>query len=369
MLKQAADRPVLAAAVVHGALIATLAWLGVAGVVPSLLLALLVAWGANTVAHIHLHTPLFRARRANRLLSLYLGVLLGFPQAWWRVRHLRHHAGHGARVPAAARGVVALELVCIVVALSLGLVVAPTFVLGAWLPGVAGGLALCALQGHMEHVRGESAGVSCYGRVHNTLWFNDGFHVEHHRWPGVHWSALPARRVDGATSRWSPWLRPLADLPAALLDRLERLTLRSSWLQRRVVRAHVRATARLLPDDTRSALIVGGGLFPRSVHVLRTLAPDMRLRVRDLAPEHLATARAQLDDTTIEWQLGAWQPGDEVDVDLVMVPLAYRGDRRALLAPESTTKVVHLWLWNRSVHPGARVAWWLLKRVVLVPRR
>lgn len=373
-MRNARDWPVLGAAAAHGAVLLVLALAGVAGVLPTIVVAVLLAWGANTIAHIHLHTPLFRARAGNRALSLYLSVILGFPQSVWRHRHLRHHAGaHASRVPRPATRALVIEALAFTATLALAFAFAPAFVLGAWLPGIAGGLVLCALQGRMEHARGEDAGVSCYGRVHNTLWFNDGFHVEHHRWPGLHWSALPARKLSGPTSRFGPWLRPLVDVPATLLDRLERLVLHSRWLQRRVVAAHVRATAKLLPElrstqPLGSALIVGGGLFPRTVHVLRELAPDARLDVLDLAPASLALARAHLADPNITWRLGAWQPGDDVMADVVVVPLAYRGDRRALLARERTTKIVHLWLWNRAPHPSAVVAWWLLKRVVLVPR-
>jgi fatty acid desaturase len=32
--------------------------------------------------------------------------------------------------------------------------------------------------------------VSCYGRVYNLLWFNNGYHQEHHHRPGVHWTKI-----------------------------------------------------------------------------------------------------------------------------------------------------------------------------------
>ena len=58
--------------------------------------------------------------------------------------------------------------------------------------------------GRMEHRGGETAGVSCYGTGYNWLWFNDGYHVEHHQGPGTHWTRLPAVRVNAKTSARPP---------------------------------------------------------------------------------------------------------------------------------------------------------------------
>jgi len=375
-MRVAQDRRVLTAAALHGALVVALACVGASGPVVALVLALLMAWGANTVAHIHLHTPLFASPRDNRALALYLTALLGFPQTIWRHRHLRHHAGpaRADRLPRPDARAVAVELGVVVLALALLAAFAPTFTLGAWLPGIVLGLLLCSLQGRMEHARGEADGISCYGRLHNGLWFNDGFHVEHHRWPGLHWSELPARRIVGApASPLPPWLRPLAGLSARALDALERLVLRAPWLQRLIVRCHLDATRRVLTFAPRSARIVGGGLFPRSAHVLRALAPDVRVEIVDASREHLAIARAHLDgDASIAWRLETWSPDDDrADVDLVIVPLAYRParpeDRRALMTPGPSARLVHTWLWTRTSHPRAVIAWWLMKKVVLVP--
>ncbi|MCC6624577.1 MAG: fatty acid desaturase [Deltaproteobacteria bacterium] len=378
MTRVAADRRVLAAAALHGALVLALVSAQASGPLVALLLALLMAWGANTVAHIHLHTPLFASPRPNRALSLYLTALLGFPQSVWRHRHLRHHAGGRAdRVPAPPARTLAVELGVIALVVVTLTALAPAFALGAWLPAIGMGLLLCSLQGRMEHARGEALGISCYGRLHNGLWFNDGFHVEHHRWPGLHWSELPRRRLASApTSRLPPWLRPFAELGPRALDALERLALRSSWLQRALVARHLDASRALLAraPGLGSVLIVGGGLFPRSVHVMRALAPGAHLEVVDRSAAHLEVARAQLAGAdTITWRVGTWEPHDDRgDVDLVVLPLAYRptraGDRRATLTPGPSPRLVHTWLWTRTPHPSAVVAWWLLKKVVLVPR-
>src|SRR5207244_6782809 len=74
----------------------------------------------------------------------------------------------------------------------------PRFFLTAYLPGYAAGLALCWLHGHYEHARGTT---SHYGRLYNLLFFNDGYHVEHHAAPGTHWARLPDRiATDAPTS-------------------------------------------------------------------------------------------------------------------------------------------------------------------------
>jgi hypothetical protein len=55
-------------------------------------------------------------------------------------------------------------------------------------------------------------------------------------------------------------------------------------------------------------------------------------------------------------------------VDLVVVPLSFMGDRRAVYEhPPARIVLVHDWLWN-SHGGGVRVSWLLLKRLNLVTR-
>ena len=37
--------------------------------------------------------------------------------------------------------------------------------------------------------------VSGYGRLYNLIWFNNGYHQEHHWRPQVHWTEVPALRA------------------------------------------------------------------------------------------------------------------------------------------------------------------------------
>src|SRR6185369_6197667 len=170
-------------------------------------LAVGLCWGANTFSHIHLHTPLFRRAAANRAFTLLLTVTLGIPQSIWRQRHLRHH-GLPPAAPGRARRDGAIDLACLAAAWLAALLIAPWAFVTVYLPAWLLGLALCAAQGRYEHAAAGSAAVDCRHRLYNRLWFNDGYHEEHHRAPSARWSTLPAAAAPGTpVSRWPPLVR------------------------------------------------------------------------------------------------------------------------------------------------------------------
>lgn len=372
-----------------------LAVMGRAAPGPSAILALVVAlglwWNANTVAHIHLHTPIFRSRRLNRLFALYLTALTAIPQTVWRARHLWHHAGEPAGRRQRYGRWTALELALIA---ALWLVLArwdPRLFGLAYLPGYVLGLALCGLHGHYEHA-GRSVrtdpGISTYSRLYNLLWLNDGFHAEHHRRPGLHWTRLPGqRRAEGGprTSAWPPVLRWLGDLgrwanvlASSGLAQLERLALRSATLQGWLIARHERALRAVLPAlDERpyqQVGVVGGGLFPRSVLVLQRVWPESRLEVLDASAAHIAAAERYLDQqgatrSPVRFRQGHFDPGEPWDIDVLVVPLGLRGDRQQLYdRPAAPVVLVHDWLWRRRGRAGVTVSWLLLKRLNVVLR-
>jgi hypothetical protein len=227
-------------------------------------------------------------------------------------------------------------------------------------------LALCALHGHYEHARGTT---SHYGRVYNRLFFNDGYHVEHHANPRRHWRRLPDHADPAARgSRWPAVLRWIEafSLDAGRLDRLECLALRWRWLQRFVVARHAKALSRLRErlGKVRRVAIVGGGLFPRTVLVARRVLPEAELVVIDASARNLRIARTFIGRiTTIrDW----YDPARHTGFDLVIIPLAYVGDREALYArPPAAKLLVHDWLWRRR-GTGAIVSLLLFKRMNLV---
>lgn len=322
-------------------------------------------WNANTIAHHFIHNPFFRSRTMNGVFSGMLTLVLGVPQTLWRRRHLDHHfpaRRHRSSCDARLLGApfyVELTLL-LTMWLAMGVVV-PRFLLFTYLPGWAIGLALCQVHGYYEHARGTT---SHYGRLYNFLFFNDGLHVEHHARPSTHWSQLGGRRVRPIGSAWPPVLRWLDVLS---LNGLERAVLKWPLLQRVMLRTHRRAFRRLLTPlgNVTSITVVGGGLFPRTPLVLRELMPRARLCVCDANPAHIALARRFLDGD-VDWRVGTFAATKWHNADLIVVPLAYVGDRSALYdRPPAAAVVVHDWIW-RSRGESVVVAWWLLKRMNLV---
>jgi Fatty acid desaturase len=324
-------------------------------------IALGVWWNSNTISHNFIHRPFFRNRAANMLFAAGLSVLLGIPQALWRDRHLAHHAGIRPRFH------VSIELaaqIALVFALWAAIAVrAPVYFLSVYVPGYFLGLALCALHGHYEHAQGAT---SHYGKLYNLLFCNDGYHVEHHAHPALHWRSLPERRVP--TARRSSWPAPLRWMEAFNLDTLERFTLHFQVLQRFVLRTHERALRNLLASNSslrpKRVGIVGGGLFPRTAYILSNLLPEARMTIIDFSRENLACARELLLTSAIEFRQEHYTGGG--DFDLLVLPLAFRGDRAAICArPPACGVIVHDWIW-RKWGAGQIVSLALLKRVYLV---
>jgi hypothetical protein len=348
------DALLVALAAVHGVVLVAFP---VAPVV-----ALGVWWNSNTIAHYFIHAPFFRAKGLNILFSLYLSGLLGIPQTIWRERHLAHHAGKTWQARASLQLFAETALVLGIWFFLLAL--QPRFFLTVYVPGYLVGLMLCYLHGYYEHVHGT---VSHHGVLYNLLFFNDGYHVEHHAAPGTHWTRLPSRMAaDVPTSRWPAVLRWL---DAFSLEGLERWVLRSKVLQHFLLSRHERAFRALLPRLSRveRVVIVGGGLFPRTFLILRRLLPQARLVVLDRSKANLDTARRFLGEE-VECMHAVFDPSLVTDFDLTIVPLAFVGDREAIYRePPTAAAIVHDWLWHRRGF-GAVISWFLLKRLNLVTR-
>jgi Fatty acid desaturase len=346
------DALLIALAAGHGALLLA---------VPAApVIALGVWWNSNTIAHLFIHRPFFRTQTLNALFSLYLSLLLGIPQRLWRERHLAHHADRPCSLCWSWQ--LCLETVAILGLWAFLLIRVPGLFLMAYLPGLLAGLALCSLHGHLEHAHGTT---SHHGTLYNLLFFNDGYHVEHHAHPAEHWTTLPS--WTGPEARTSRWPAVLRWLEVFSLDSLERLVLRSRWLQSFVLSRHEQAFRVLLAKlpPVKSVAIVGGGLFPRTLLVLHRLLPDARFVIIDASLDNLESGKGFFPEGVEV--VHAWYDREIVrGFDLVVFPLAFRGDRKDLYRdPPAPLVVVHDWLWHRR-GTGVIVSLFLLKRLNLV---
>jgi hypothetical protein len=357
------------------------------------LIALGLWWNANTLSHQFIHRPFFRTRLLNTIFSCYLSLLLGVPQSLWRARHLAHHRELEGRPRRPDWKLSPLDLVAVAGLWSGTLSVSPEFLFRLYVPGFLIGLGLCYLQGYYEHSRGT---VSHYGRLYNFLFFNDGYHIEHHERPSANWRELPKQRAAQTNeSRWPPVLRWLEIIN---LCSLERAVLRSHWLQRFVVQCHERAFRHLkLPNASRIA-IVGGGLFPRTALILSRLMPGSTLILIDQDAGNLEIARTFLSrQQSLEGSLDSKDPAlsadlrsdakfsqaalpnhqfihdhfvptEPCDVDLLVVPLAFNGTREEIYRhPPAKAVLVHDWIW-RQRGSSVVISFLLLKRLNLVTR-
>ena len=336
------------------------------------LVAIGLWWTSNTVAHNFIHTPFFRSARLNTAYSLFLSALTGIPQTLWRRRHLDHHAGRalparqerpprdGDRCGGRAVGLAgACRQRCVLRDRT-----CPA------MPPASG----CASS--RDTTSTPAARPVTTAGLYNLCFFNDGYHVEHHARPGVHWTRLPRL---GAASRAS---QPLAAGPA-LARRIFARGARASGpdgrrgcnaSSSRATNARSGAAARAAAAASRQVTIVGGGLFPRTLLILRQLLPEASLTIVEQRAEHIAAAQAFLqrrsaaDDGAVRFAERTFDPATEAPAELLVIPLAY--DRRSPgLVPGAAG----------ALHPDSRldvepapgrvpISWLLLKRLNLVTR-
>jgi hypothetical protein len=336
---------------------------GVLLAVPSIpVIALGLWWNANTISHNFVHLPFFRSALSNRLYSLYLSLLLGFPQSLWRERHLAHHSGHAFRVRMTPAVVIETSLVLCLWTILLSQ--SPRFFLSVYLPGYAAGLALCYIHGYFEHAHGTK---SNYGLLYNASFFNDGYHVEHHLKPAEHWTRLPIHVTGGTkTSQWPAVLRWIELLN---LEMLEHLVLHSRLLQNILLKTHERALRQLLPrlPQVRTVRIVGGGLFPRTAILLDQLLPGAEITIIDASAANIDAAKPFLNGhTKVVHEF--FDATRSAGADLTVIPLSFIGDRNALYRnPPGPAVLIHDWIWAKRTE-GVVVSPWLLKRLNLIQR-
>jgi fatty acid desaturase len=209
---------------------------------------LLICTNFQCVAHNFIHNPFFRSKRANRIFSVFNSLLIGGAQTLYRFHHLNHHRWnndlpdpesglprddsstwrHGrppeAEEPlltyalfgyfrtdfgellATARrkkqlGQVAIEYLAFAAFLATLTAINWRGVVFLYLPVWFLGNVAAVAENYLEHF-GATPGdrrrdsVSSYGRLYNLVWFNNGYHQEHHYRPQVHWTRVPEVRAE-----------------------------------------------------------------------------------------------------------------------------------------------------------------------------
>jgi fatty acid desaturase len=207
--------------------------------------AFLICTNYQCVAHNFTHNEFFISPTLNFLFSMQNSLALGFPQSIFKQHHLNHHrfnnrpfAGDGAvadlsslyrystdpAVPegllryallsplradvlvyaraAIRRGLLArliAESALIILMMIAMLVTDWRYLVFYYVPLVYVGHVITYAEGYFEHnnaVPGDKMrnAVSCYGRPYNIIWFNNGYHQEHHCYPQIHWTEIQAMR-------------------------------------------------------------------------------------------------------------------------------------------------------------------------------
>lgn len=228
--------------------LAALAWfaeIGVAGLAAlAVLLTLLNCMNYECAGHYFLHTPFFRSRILNSGFGVLNSMAFGFPQTLYRAEHLNHHqygsdfkdpatgsTGDGSSIyrfgpggdrpepiwryallspfrqkaielvrvtPRRLHRQLALESAAVLALLSAALWVSP-YALAFLLLVSWSGSAAAHVHNWLQHAHATPGSrltdaVSSYGPFYNLIWFNNGYHQEHHYRPSTHWSALHTLR-------------------------------------------------------------------------------------------------------------------------------------------------------------------------------
>ena len=206
-----------------------------------LIYALSISWNVNGVSHNFIHNAYFKSFTLNRLFSLLESITMGFSQTMYDYVHRQHHIGNNDRLnadgdttdwisiyrhgkngepehalkyaflsffrddPKRIYGLIRKHSLWLAnfavfeLIVSISLIISLFFI--NWQLGLYFvvfyylGHSLSAMNGFYEHFGANpdkpiAWGVSCYHKLYNFTWFNNGYHAEHHYRPKHHWTKM-----------------------------------------------------------------------------------------------------------------------------------------------------------------------------------
>ncbi|MFL5242636.1 MAG: fatty acid desaturase family protein [Gemmataceae bacterium] len=203
-------------------------------------------WNMQCISHNFIHNPYFKNDWLNRAFSVLESLALGVPHVLYHHYHMNHHFGDndlkgldgttkdwssiyrfgngskpeafwkyclvsffrvelGPVVRVAARHHQFLQLGIETVALGgfwlTMLIVDWRYFAFFYLPSYYLGWVLSYAEGYLEHYGAKPGNdyansVSSYNRLYNFLWFNNGYHQEHHWDPKMHWTRMKELHED-----------------------------------------------------------------------------------------------------------------------------------------------------------------------------
>ena len=212
-----------------------------ANVALGLIYAFSISWNVNGVSHNFIHNAYFKSFTLNRLFSLLESITMGFSQTMYDYVHRQHHIGNNDRLnadgdttdwisiyrhgkngepehalkyaflsffrddPKRIYGLIRKHSLWLAnfavfeLIVSISLIISLFFI--NWQLGLYFvvfyylGHSLSAMNGFYEHFGANpdkpiAWGVSCYHKLYNFTWFNNGYHAEHHYRPKHHWTKM-----------------------------------------------------------------------------------------------------------------------------------------------------------------------------------
>ncbi len=192
----------------------------------------LIGTNYQCIAHNFIHNPFFKSQSLNGLFSILNTLCLGMPASMYRAHHLNHHRynnhpekddsstfRHGkngeqeniftycllgilrTNLPALYRvakkqsSLVVAELLVMIFFIATLLFLNGKLVIYYLIPSYLFGQFFALLENYCEHNHTnfndrKRDSVSCYNSIYNFIWFNNGFHQEHHYSPQVHWTKI-----------------------------------------------------------------------------------------------------------------------------------------------------------------------------------